>query len=285
MNRFSPGAHLQVRRGIYYHHGVYISDDRVIQFGSGASLRDKHSTRIDAVTLADFEQGGTAVVVRHGYESWFTGHHPAADEPWKVIARAEFLLKLQPGLPYNLIGHNCEIIANMCASGSWTESYQVRRGFGVRAYTSSNPALYRLARPQETSPARLAIRMGNHRVRSQHCRQDDLQPRDQKALGRDSRRLARSRAHARGRSAQRAGLPERAYACTSGPSRITRSRRRHAGTHDHPRNPLAAPPAHLLRRPGLLIGSAPFQRTEIPDGNLTARPLGPIQERQMRAAA
>jgi Lecithin retinol acyltransferase len=142
MNQFSPGAHLQVRRGIYYHHGVYISDDRVIQFGSGASLRDKHSTRIDAVTLADFEHGGTAVVVRHGYESWFTGHHPAADEPWKVIARAEFLLKLQPGLPYNLIGHNCEIIANMCASGSWTESYQVRRGFGVRAYTSAATLLY-----------------------------------------------------------------------------------------------------------------------------------------------
>jgi hypothetical protein len=42
----------------------------------------------------------------------------------------------------NLIGHNCEIIANMCASGSWTESYQVRRGFGVRAYTSAATMLY-----------------------------------------------------------------------------------------------------------------------------------------------
>ena len=60
----------------------------------------------------------------------------------KVIARAEFLLKLQPSQPYDLIGHNCEIIANMCASGSWTESYQVRRGFGVRAYTSAATVLY-----------------------------------------------------------------------------------------------------------------------------------------------
>jgi hypothetical protein len=37
------------------------------------------------------------------------------------------------GLPYNLIGHNCEIIVNMCASRNWTESYQVRRWFGRKA--------------------------------------------------------------------------------------------------------------------------------------------------------
>ena len=118
----------------YYHHGIYLTDERVIQFGSGVTLLNKGDTAIDAVTLRDFEQRGTAEVARHGYESWFTGHHPAADEPWKIIARTEFLLKLQPKLPYNLIGHNCEIIANMCVSGSWTESYQVRRVFGARAY-------------------------------------------------------------------------------------------------------------------------------------------------------
>ncbi|HEY2077979.1 MAG TPA: hypothetical protein VGH53_16735 [Streptosporangiaceae bacterium] len=43
------------------------------------------------------------------------------------------MLKLQPRLPYNLIGHNYEIIANMC-SGNWTESYQVRGSFGARAW-------------------------------------------------------------------------------------------------------------------------------------------------------
>jgi Lecithin retinol acyltransferase len=135
--RFQPGDHLQVRRPKgYYHHGIYVSDDRVIQFGSGVPLLSKGETAIDEVALGEFERRGRAEVVRHGYESWFTGHHPAADEPWKIIARAEFLLKLQPGLPYNLIGHNCEIIANMCASGSWTESYQVRRFFGARAYAS-----------------------------------------------------------------------------------------------------------------------------------------------------
>jgi hypothetical protein len=42
------------------------------------------------------------------------------------------LLKLQPKLKYHLIGRNCEIIANMCASGSWSKSYQVRRFFTFR---------------------------------------------------------------------------------------------------------------------------------------------------------
>ena len=51
------------------------------------------------------------------------------------MERAEFLLRLQPKLRYNLIGYNCEHIANMCVSGGWTESYQIRRIFGVRAYT------------------------------------------------------------------------------------------------------------------------------------------------------
>lgn len=36
-----------------------------------------------------------------------------------------------------MIGCNCEHIANMCVSGGWTESYQIRRIFGVRAYVDA----------------------------------------------------------------------------------------------------------------------------------------------------
>jgi hypothetical protein len=134
---FQPGDHLQAQRGLYHHHGIYISDDRVIQFGGGVTLLDKSRTAVSAVSLDDFEQAGTAEVVRHGYESWFgTGYHPPADETWKIIERAEFMLKLQPRLPYNLIGHNCEHIANLCVSQFWGESYQVRRLFGARALAS-----------------------------------------------------------------------------------------------------------------------------------------------------
>jgi hypothetical protein len=73
---FQPGDHLQVWRGYYYHHGIYISDDRVIQFGSGVTLLNKHGTSVGEVSLKDFENGGTVKVVRHGYESWFSGYHP-----------------------------------------------------------------------------------------------------------------------------------------------------------------------------------------------------------------
>jgi hypothetical protein len=149
--RFRPGNHLQVRRPLLYnHHGIYISDDRVIQFGGGIYLWDKHRAALDAVSLADFEKNGTAKVVRHGRSSWF--YDPPADEPWKIIERAEFLLKLQPRLPYNLIGHNCEHIANMCVSGGWTESYQVRRFFGARALAGAAFGLWLASRSRAKLP-------------------------------------------------------------------------------------------------------------------------------------
>jgi hypothetical protein len=141
---FRPGDHLQVWRGLYFHHGIYVSDDRVIQFGSGVTLMNKRGVGMDAVSLREFERGGTARAVRHDYNSWFTGWHPPADEPWKVIARAEFLLKLRPRLPYNLIGHNCEVIANVCVSGGWSESYQARWYFAFRAAVDV-PLMYWLA--------------------------------------------------------------------------------------------------------------------------------------------
>lgn len=105
--RFQPGDHLHVFRRVaglpvgYYHHGIHISNDRVIQFGGGAPLLHKDATAVDAVTLAAFENGGAATVVRHGYESGVTGWHPPADE--------------------------------RCAVNRWAESYQVRRGFAVKA--------------------------------------------------------------------------------------------------------------------------------------------------------
>jgi Lecithin retinol acyltransferase len=151
---FQPGDHLQVRRPLgYNHHGIYISDDRVIQFGSGVTLLDKARVAVDAVPLEEFEQDGTDEVVRHGYESWFgTGYHPPADEPWKIIERAEFMLKLQPKLRYNLIGHNCEHIANLCVSQYWGESYQVRRFFGARALATGAFMIWLASRSRKNLP-------------------------------------------------------------------------------------------------------------------------------------
>lgn len=80
--RFRSGDHLKVRRPRGYdHHGIYISDDRVIQFGSGITLTGKSRAAVSAVTLAEFVQGSAATVERHGYESTLdTGYHQPADE-------------------------------------------------------------------------------------------------------------------------------------------------------------------------------------------------------------
>jgi hypothetical protein len=59
-------------------------------------------------------RGVLAKSTGHRRHTWLTGYLPAADEPWKIVAGAEFLLESQPRLRYNLIGHNCEHITNMC---------------------------------------------------------------------------------------------------------------------------------------------------------------------------
>lgn len=156
-SRFQPGDHLQVRRPLLYnHHGIYVNNDRVIQFGGG--IWDKPHAKIEAVSLKDFERDGTAQVVQHGRRTWFSGYLFEPDEPWKIVDRAEFLLKLQPKLPYNLIGHNCEHIANMCVTGGYTESHQTRTFFGVRALGNWALMLYMagLTRSKRPMPKRLA---------------------------------------------------------------------------------------------------------------------------------
>jgi hypothetical protein len=60
--RFKPGDHLQVRQWLgvfpYYHHGIYVRDDRVIQFGPG--IAGKAHAKVEAVKLSDFERHGPA---------------------------------------------------------------------------------------------------------------------------------------------------------------------------------------------------------------------------------
>jgi lecithin:retinol acyltransferase len=35
----TPGDHLRVWRGLYYHHGIYVGDDQVVQFGGRIGRR------------------------------------------------------------------------------------------------------------------------------------------------------------------------------------------------------------------------------------------------------
>lgn len=133
VGRFKPGSHLRVRRRWgYMHHGIYVNDDRVIQFGG--RIMDKPQATVGAVSLAEFEAGGIAEAVVHGgRRTFFLPSLPDAQPADKIIAQAEWLVaNYSPGR-YHLIGNNCENIANWCVVGWYPESHQVRAGFGVLA--------------------------------------------------------------------------------------------------------------------------------------------------------
>ena len=113
----------------YYHHGIYINDERVIQFGGGIS--DKPRATIEAVPLSRFEKCGVAQVAPHGGRTWWGALRFEAIDREVTIRRAERLLANHPEGLYNLLGYNCEQAANFCSTNSY-ESYQVRGYFALR---------------------------------------------------------------------------------------------------------------------------------------------------------
>ena len=140
------GDHLSVRRSWgYQHHGVYISEDRVIQFGG--RICDKPEATIGEVTLEEFADGGTGEVVQHPGAgrpfglSWL----PPADPPDLIVQRAEWLLAHHPTRRYNLVGWNCEHAANFCMN-EYTESLQARRFFQLKVGLDFALFLYVTAR-------------------------------------------------------------------------------------------------------------------------------------------
>jgi len=132
---FVHGDHLRVhRRRLYYHHGIYIDDGRVIEFSGPAGAGSKKNlARIRAVTLAKFEGRNAAVTVRHPRPFLFgLGFGlPTALPPDEIVTRAEWLCRHAPAGRYNLVGSNCEHLANWCVTGWYFESLQVRTWFAV----------------------------------------------------------------------------------------------------------------------------------------------------------
>jgi hypothetical protein len=143
---FKPGDHLRVARKFkgwvpYAHHAIYVGDGEVVQFGG--EIRDKPNARIGCASVEEFQDGATAELVPHGrYEvvHWL----PKADPPDKIVERARWLAdraSRSPSQPYNLIGNNCEHIANWCVCG-YTESHQFKRALMAVAYAKGVLFLY-----------------------------------------------------------------------------------------------------------------------------------------------
>lgn len=122
---FKPGDHLRVRRPVgYFHHGIVVGEDEVVQFGGGK--QDNEHAAIVTVPLMEFEHGDHAELVRHGTTNSLGLLLPEADSSREEIVRRARWLASRPSQPYNLVGHNCEHVANWCATGYYTESHQTR---------------------------------------------------------------------------------------------------------------------------------------------------------------
>jgi Lecithin retinol acyltransferase len=133
-SRFTPGDHLRVWRPFgpigYYHHGIYIGDAQVVQFGG--RINDKPRATVGTVSLADFERKGCAKVVPLGGHTWWGAPRFDAIPRDVTVRRAKRLADTHPDGLYDVFGYNCEQAANFCSTNSY-ESYQVRGYFAVRA--------------------------------------------------------------------------------------------------------------------------------------------------------
>ena len=119
------GDHIRVMRlgGVYYHHGIYISDDEVIHFTGtdDDSILDWSKNEVISSGLKFFLDGGTPEVkiyTEDELEDLYT--------PQEIITYARACIG-DDG--YNLIFNNCEHFANVCTLGRF-RSHQVEQVLG-----------------------------------------------------------------------------------------------------------------------------------------------------------
>jgi len=133
-SEFRYGDHLTVRRPGFAHHGIYVNDDRVIDFG-GWDLHPMHRHGVRLTSLQQFARGGKVDVVRHPSPGrmfgpdWLPGPLP----PEQIVAEAERLAKIGFEGKYTMFGSNCEHFANWCVTGNYFESLQTKKFFRRQA--------------------------------------------------------------------------------------------------------------------------------------------------------
>lgn len=159
VDRFEPGDHLRVRRPWgYMHHGVYIGNDRVVQFGG--RIVDKPRATMGFASLSEFEKSGVAEVVIHGRPRRFLPTLPDALPREEIVERAEWLVHNYLPKRYHAIGNNCEHMANWCTTGWYTESHQVRKGFGLLAALSAAGLFFMSYKQRKSMPVPTGVRVG-----------------------------------------------------------------------------------------------------------------------------
>ena len=158
---FKPGSQLQIFRQFwglipFYHHGIYVDDHEVIEYGGG-NLLDLSATKVRKTTLLSFEDGGNAEVVTHPTK-WKGITYSPYLPPDETIDRARWLVDNQP--PTYWVAHrNCEYIANWCATGDF-ESFQTKRLIGAKAMALDLPLLFALRKLSSRNAKLLATASG-----------------------------------------------------------------------------------------------------------------------------
>ena len=107
------GDHIRVRRlgGLYYHHGLYVSDDEVIAFAGDDDYNpiDWWDTEIRSTSFDEFCQGGD-----------LEGRQYTPEEQAQLCSVPETIAFARACLgnkKYDLLFHNCEHFANACKLG------------------------------------------------------------------------------------------------------------------------------------------------------------------------
>lgn len=124
-NYSSPGKgnHIRVSRGLYCHHGVYISNDEVIHFtGKDAdNILDWSKNEVIKTNLNEFMRGDKLEVKEYTDDE--------LDDLYPVEHIILYARACLGDKEYDLIFNNCEHFANTCTLGRF-RSKQVERVFG-----------------------------------------------------------------------------------------------------------------------------------------------------------
>jgi hypothetical protein len=158
MSSFEPGDHIKVKRPLYTHHGIFVTDSRVIDFSGGRNIFEKPKALVQARTLTEFEEkrGRTEKVEYPGKFLGGLGFWPGPEweyPPEEVVRRAEALCQVAATRgAYRLSGSNCEHMATWCKCGAH-ESKQVRHVHAAHAVISFGLLVSLSRGPSKWKPA------------------------------------------------------------------------------------------------------------------------------------
>ena len=106
-----PGAHIRVAAGNIFHHGIYIGNGEVVQFGLPMDFsRAAEDVKVLRSPIEDFSAGATFVEVR----VYDRKEKRAKRKDEEIVQFA--LSKVGEG-GYDLLRNNCEHFANLCVFG------------------------------------------------------------------------------------------------------------------------------------------------------------------------